>query len=219
MPVNPTRPQGLRVRLPAVALVLLTTGCGILQPKAFISPLGEDPDHHVITKTASLSTTLVVPRGTRYFLCASPPPDASFSQGQTVGLSISMLNFGRGSEDSVSETSAEQGLMGRTPAVVLARELLYRFCEFQLNQQLTREQAIDLYGRNLSIIRDIAMQESANTRVTIGESQAVESVQSSTGAAALPPPRVPVAADPNAMPQAVDPQADPNLSRDGTRTQ
>ena len=167
---------------------LVTTGCGVLQPRAVIASLGGETDHHVITKTAALTTTLVVPRNTRYFLCASPPPDAVFSQAETVGLNINVLNFGKGTDDSAAESSSEEGMMGRTPAVVLTRELLYRFCEFQLNQRLTREQAIDLYRQNLSIIREITLQEGVNTRVTIGESQAV-SADETTATTSAPKPR------------------------------
>jgi hypothetical protein len=186
MSVNPARPPRLGARLLGIALLAFAAGCSTLEPKAVIAPLGSEPDHHVITKTASLATTLVVPRNTKYFLCASPPPDALFTQAENVGLSISMLNFGRGTDDSVEESSAEEEMAGRTPAVVLARELLYRFCEFQLNQQLTRDQAIELYRQNLSIIREIAIQEASNTRVTIGESQTVSTVQAPAKASAPP---------------------------------
>lgn len=167
--------QRLRLPLLGVAFLAFATGCSTSQPKAVISSLGTEQDHHVISKTASLATTLVVPRNTKYFLCASPPPDAVFTQADTVGFAISVLNFGKGTDDSNSEASTEEAMIGRTPAVVLTRELLYRFCEFQLNHRLDRDQAIDLYRQNLSIIREIALQEVTNTRLTIGESQVINS--------------------------------------------
>lgn len=187
MRMNRSAAQRACAPLLGLAFAVLATGCGVLQPRAVIASLGSESDHHVITKTAALTTTMVVPRDTRYFLCASPPPDAVFTQAETVGLNINVLNFGKGTDDSASESSTEEGMMGRTPAVVLTRELLYRFCEFQLNQRLTREQAIDLYRQNLSIIRDIALQEGANTRVTIGESQAVNSDESAATTSAPKP--------------------------------
>ena len=73
------------------------------------------------------------------------------------GLSVGLGGIGGGPE-KVGDTheSAETGLGGRDPAVLIAREILYRACETAMNNELTPEQAIDLYKTALTAIQEVA---------------------------------------------------------------
>ncbi len=100
--------------------------------------------------------------------------------GQSMSFGLSFLNFGGQDSESDEENSDEVEMQGRTPALLLSRELLYRFCEFSRNHKVSKEEALDLYRHNLKIIEGIAHSEAEHTTITIGESLAVADSQTVT---------------------------------------
>lgn len=82
-------------------------------------------------------------------ICLAPAPDAalSFSEGMSVG--------------KVGETGGQSSvsLGGRTGTVLLARELLYRACEFSQNYTLSKKEAYDLYILSLNAIAAVGETE------------------------------------------------------------
>lgn len=75
-------------------------------------------------------------------MCLAPAPDAAVSLSE--GISIGQVGETGG-------TSAV-ALGGRTGIVLLARELLYRACEFSQNYNLSKKEAYDLYLLHLNAI-------------------------------------------------------------------
>jgi hypothetical protein len=86
----------------------------------------------------------------------------------------------------LSEGSTEGELAGRTPAVLMARELFYRLCEFSRNQSLSKDEALKLYTQTLSAVKEVWATEAGNTTITVGDTvsttttDALSSTQSST---------------------------------------
>ena len=129
-------------------------------------------DGWIISGTASLSHTLIRNRNAPAVVCAEPPPDAAFDQGSAADLNISLISLGgRGQNDSggESESAQEVEMAGRTPAVLLSRELFYRACEFSQNYGLDKAEAIKLYNRTLDIVEKNWGVEADKTTVTIGD--------------------------------------------------
>ncbi len=80
-------------------------------------------------------------------MCLAPAPDAAVSLSE--GLSIGQVGETGG-------TSAV-ALGGRTGVVLLARELLYRACEFSQNYDLSKKEAYDFYLLHLQTITKVGV--------------------------------------------------------------
>ena len=71
-------------------------------------------------------------------------PDAAFDQTKDKNFNFSVI--GRNSEggnDASGSVNAE--MEGRTPGVLMAREMFYRACEFTSNFDLSKDQAMEVY--------------------------------------------------------------------------
>ena len=86
----------------------------------------------VTGSTAGLSQTYFVRKDSGYWVCNQPMPDAAFDQTKDKSFNFSVI--GRNSEggnDASGSVNAE--MEGRTPGVLIAREMFYRACEFTSN--------------------------------------------------------------------------------------
>ena len=91
--------------------------------------------------------------------CRAPGPDFTVqaSDGGSVGGSLM-----QGTKDSLGISSGESALTlgGRSPEVLLARELLYRACELSLNTNANSQQATDIYYRFLDAVVQLSKHQS-----------------------------------------------------------
>ena len=179
------QPQGTRGRaminsrvFVALAALVFLSGCtSAYEPTPKTTALDAEK---LISNTASVSGTLIVHPKDRKFICTQPPPDAAFSQGESSNLSVNI--FASQSEGgSEEEETTENEMAGRTPALLLARELLYRLCEFGHNYALDKTEASALYEKNLELISKISGIEAGNTKVTIGDSVTTTETLSNVG--------------------------------------
>lgn len=149
----------------AFAAMLLAAGCSSLyEPKPVEMQL-DGPK--LISNTASVKNTFVMEGDSTLIVCAEPSPDAAFSQDTDLDITISLIATDKGGDDD--DGSEESEMAGRSPSVLLARELLYRLCEFSRNYHVEKDTAIELYKQNLAIIREIGGKESEHTSVKIGD--------------------------------------------------
>ncbi len=151
-----------------LGLAALLAGCGTpFEPKPMITEIKAE---QAITSTASLSHTLVLDRKTGFVTCAMPPPDAAFAQQEEGDVSISLISLG-GNKDAggEQESSSEDELAGRTPAVLITRELFFRLCEFSRNYQLNKAEAMKLYRETLTAVKGGWDKEAGQTTVKIGD--------------------------------------------------
>ncbi|MBF0382979.1 MAG: hypothetical protein HQL69_18310 [Magnetococcales bacterium] len=168
----------MNLKQTALALLALTAGCVPLSHEApHVAPLKSGT---LISRGASSTGIFYLDPDDKSIICTQPPPDAALDSGQSWSFGLSMLNFGGKDSGSDAETADEVEMEGRTPALLLSRELLYRFCEFSRNYKVTKEEAIDLYRHNLKIIEGIAHSEAEHTTITIGESLSVTDSQTVT---------------------------------------
>jgi hypothetical protein len=168
----------MNLKQTALVLLALTASCAPLSHEApHVAPLEAGT---LISRGASSTGIFYLDPEDRSIICTQPPPDAALDLGQSWSFGLSFLNFGGKDSESDEENSDKVEMQGRTPALLMSRELLYRFCEFSRNHKVSKEEALDLYRHNLKIIESIALSEAEHTTITIGESLAVSDSQTVT---------------------------------------
>ena len=121
-------------------------------------------DQKYIPQTASQSyIRMTDKKGTTMYTCTMPQPDATFSQSLQEGIGINI-----GSEEA-TEGSSEAEMAGRTPTVLMVRELFFRTCEFTTNWQLSKAEAVALFTKTFSTAIDLATIQATQTTVTVGD--------------------------------------------------
>ena len=123
----------------------------------------------VTGSTAGLSQRYFLKKDSGYWVCNQPMPDAAFDQTKDKNFNFSVI--GRNSEggnDASGSVNAE--MEGRTPGVLMAREMFYRACEFTSNFDLSKDQAMEVYLKTLDAVSQGWAIEAGNTSVTVGDS-------------------------------------------------
>lgn len=156
------------ILLSALAAVAAVSGCttAAYEPNAKVQKVGPA---WIISDTASLSHTLVREGDTPFVTCAEPPPDAAFDQGDSADINVSLIKFSGDDGGGDSQNSSEVEMAGRTPAVLIARELFYRACEFSTNFKLNKGEATAIYNKTLDIVSQGWLKEAGQTTVKIGD--------------------------------------------------
>ena len=171
----------IRAAVLVIFMPFTVASCAALyEPKPVTSRLEEKT---VLSNTASLSHMVVRGAKTDLITCTQPQPDAAFDQGEAADFALSLITFGGDDQAGEDESSEEVEMAGRTPAVLMARELFYRACEFSENYKLTKKEALDLYSKTLDSVTQVWAKEAGNTTVTVGDTATTTSdttLQSST---------------------------------------
>ena len=149
-----------------VVVFFLTSACSSIEapsPKRF--NLAADSS---ISVTAGTSQTFVRSQSANYKLCSQPMPDVAYDKGDDADINYSFINT---SSDQVSaqDNSDEVEMAGRTPAILMAREIFYRTCEFSTNFGLNKQEALSLYQQTLTTVGNVWASEAQNTTVTVGD--------------------------------------------------
>ena len=149
-----------------VAVFFLISACSSIEapsPKTF--NLAADSS---ISVTAGTSQTFVRSQSANYKLCSQPMPDVAYDKGDDADINYSFINT---SSDQVSaqDNSDEVEMAGRTPAILMAREIFYRTCEFSTNFGLNKQEALSLYQQTLTTVGNVWASEAQNTTVTVGD--------------------------------------------------
>lgn len=142
------------------------TACGGLQPEPTINDLETET---LITNTASQAHTFVHATKSNKIICTQPFPDAAFDQEEEGDFSLSFISLGGDESTAVGEGSEEVELAGRTPTVLMTRELFFRACEFAHNFNLEKEEALAIYNKTLETVATVWATEAGNTTVTVGD--------------------------------------------------
>lgn len=121
-----------------------------------------------LSTTAVINHTFVRAKNSNYLICSQTSADAAFDQGDNAGLTGTLTNGA--SEGIRNQNSADDVEMsGRTPVLLMTRELLYRSCEFSANYQLNKDEAQALYEKTLTLIGNVWATEAGNTTITIAD--------------------------------------------------
>ena len=143
------------------------TGCSSIERP--VPSAHEMGDQYYIPQTAGQSyIRMTDKKGTTMYTCTMPQPDATFSQAIEEGIGINI-----GTEEAMEGTS-EAEMTGRTPTVLMARELFFRTCEFTTNWQLSKEEAYALWKKTFTTVTTLATIQANQTTVTVGDTVATK---------------------------------------------
>lgn len=168
-----------------LALPILVTACTANPvPTAELSTLKQD---HIATFPASNSFAYVFRGDSDYFVCSQTNVDAGFDASEAGDLEIALVATGDDS-GGVAESSQEIEFAGRTPAVLLSREIFFRTCEFSRNYGLDKDEATTLFKESLQGVIAAWEIEAKNSQVSITEKNASQpGVSQPATAPTLPP--------------------------------
>ncbi len=137
----------------SLIFALMLSGCGTFD--VLTSADKKNKDHHlyerqgidILVESSSLKTTVIKDKDSLERICRSPNPD--FASGQSSGVSVGLS---QGPTIGASSGAMIDSLGGRSPAVLITRELMYRACELTLNLQATPDLSKEIYWRFLTTI-------------------------------------------------------------------
>jgi hypothetical protein len=82
--------------------------------------------------------------------CITPVPDAAYNSNDGFNLGVTS-NLGK-EQTGFSEGETETGLGGRSPNVLITREMYFRLCEFLSNGTYSKETKVELFKATLKAI-------------------------------------------------------------------
>ena len=143
-----------------LAVAPLMAGCGTLFGKTDQGhDLYDRQGLDVLVEDASRKTTVFKDKDSLERFCRSPNPD--FASGQTSAVS---LGLGNGPSIGSSSGAMIDSLGGRSPALLITRELMYRACELALNLNANTDLSKEIYWRFLGTI-ELAIKAQTGTGV------------------------------------------------------
>ena len=146
-------------------LTLLSACSSVYAPIAHKVTL--EPETSLST-TAVINHTYIRSKSSNYIICTQLSADAAFDQGDDTGITATLTgNRSDGINNQKNANDVE--MAGRTPAVLMARELMFRACEFSANYNLSKDEAMKLYNDTLTTIGGVWATEAGNTTVTVGD--------------------------------------------------
>jgi len=159
----------------SISALIFISGCAStdFQPELKNVPIDKSG---VLHGTASLSTTVYqAPNDIKKF-CLGRGADAAFEKSESGSISLSLISVGKPESEAGKETSnaGEQEMSGRTPGVLITRELFYRTCELIVNSQLDKKEAIEMFNNVLKVVGNVWARESSNTTVKIGDTLSIK---------------------------------------------
>lgn len=104
------------------------------------------------------------PNGSEW-VCAQSQPDVDQTRSDGIALDDGAIGSTLGFNDSTGAVS----LGGRSPSVLMTRDLLYRACELSANTGQDPERAIAIYERFLTIIETVANAQTESGTQPISE--------------------------------------------------
>jgi len=139
----------------ATALLAAATAACQSTHDPMVLRVNEGPDLTALTAGAGTDALLVRTDGTRPYICDTPPPDAAIDEFADSAISLSLVSISDSGSGDSGDGIGEAGLGGRSANVLITREVLYRFCEFAGNTDLTSDERIALCQATLDAMVSI----------------------------------------------------------------
>ena len=91
-------------------------------------------------------------------------------------MSLALMKFGN---DRIGEQegSEEIEFSGRTPSVLITREILYRLCEMSSNQNFSKDETMAIFNGTLATIKEVWALEASNTTVSVNDNLTITESQ------------------------------------------
>jgi hypothetical protein len=144
-----------------LALILSTlfvvTGCSVSPPKPGIT--ASLSGMTIYSTTSDMQSSFLKSHNSEEHFCDARMSDVADTESASVGLGVSVI----GKSESVNEGTSRGAvsLGGRSPAVLITRELMYRTCEMVMNLNLDKKEALALYIQTLNLVKSVAQSDTA----------------------------------------------------------
>ncbi|MBS1994644.1 MAG: hypothetical protein JSS83_29230, partial [Cyanobacteria bacterium SZAS LIN-3] len=124
-----------------------------------------------ISTDASARGISILPRadGKGVQMCAEPSPDAMLQTVAQLTAQVKLANPQVDAQTQIQFQTAVIELTKRTTTVVFLREVLYRVCEQNLNQNLNSEQTMQLYQLAMQTALKMAESDLAHDQSKIAD--------------------------------------------------
>ncbi|NBS12685.1 MAG: hypothetical protein EBS77_08505 [Gammaproteobacteria bacterium] len=142
-------------KLSMVMISVVLTGCGSFTNHPERAILFEREGSDLILNHQTGEAFSFIENRVGEYVCKSPSPDVVVGASVSFSDSIPVTKL-LGGEASGSDEFDTASLGGRSPSVLLAREILYRGCELSANHKLSVDQAIELFENSLEKVVAIA---------------------------------------------------------------
>ncbi len=173
--------NGIRQRfIPSVAISVFSltlAGCANLgsAPGVDVKTLHERDGSDVILIPADYRETFFMSDSEGERHCRAPDPDFTVQSSTKIGLGVTTALEG----DEVGSGSGQAALTlgGRSPALLITRELMYRACELSSNIAADGETTVAIYDKFLQAIESISAQQSG-----VGTTSVSDAISAGTSA-------------------------------------
>jgi len=163
-----------RIRL-AVLIVSITslTACSLAPPEpGFMQDVG---GIKIYSSTADLQAAFLKDRKADEHFCDSRPSDVADTASASIGLSSALVGQNEQITDGASRGAVTLG--GRSPAVLITREVMYRTCEMIMNMNLNKTEALDLYIRSLDLVMAVSRTDTGTGSASMVSAPSLPDVQ------------------------------------------
>lgn len=133
-------------------------------------------DVAVFSYPSELRGAYVRPKDSQSTVCAEPFSDTAVQTALNVASDITAKYAGVEAkvDNSVNATTEIVALAGRTQAVLITRELLYRICEAQLNGMLSTGEGKTLFEDALRVVTSVTKAEEQQAGARLATAKAEE---------------------------------------------
>lgn len=142
----------------AVLFALLATGCTSLTGTRTGTMYDRD-GVDIIADASEARFAWVKPMSSNERFCLAPDPDTALSTTASSGIDIKLPAKGS-TDDQFNASETVKDLAGRTPPIVLLRELMYRACEMSSNTNANTEDTRAIYAQFIQAANQIIAQPS-----------------------------------------------------------
>lgn len=132
-----------------VSISSATAGCVSFQSNASKHSVVDRGGLDIVIEDASKKATIFKDPSSTERYCRTPNPDYAAAKG--AGVSIPT---GIGSSVGLQSGGSVDSLGGRSPSVLIAREMMYRACEMSLNLNADKDLTIEIYKTFMGIISE-----------------------------------------------------------------
>lgn len=153
----------------ALAAIFVRSGCAISEAnKELSTEVQTFASSRIYSENGEKNLIIIKPEGSTDYICVAPNPDSVMTASASSQLSLTTKFSGEDADlDKLNLGSVSLG--GRSPGVLITRELMYRACEFISNMNLNRQEALNIYQRNLEVLETLLMAEMSRAKVESAE--------------------------------------------------
>lgn len=146
-----------------IFIFFAVTGCSVAPPKPSVTTSLKGLT--IYSSTSDRQSAFLKSRESEEHFCDSRLSDVADTESKSIGFGFSGVGNSESINDGASRGAVSLG--GRSPAVLITREVMYRTCEMVMNLDLTKEEAVELYVHTLDLVKSVAQSDTSTGTASI----------------------------------------------------